>query len=490
VRAITYKPSWADADQSTSTSFELKRIVQTPYFTYTNNYVTGTGEIGQIIPTGAEQHVEKLNTAKCQSSPVSPQGGALTLPCGFGGGTSLTHTANIRVLQWSVKSVTATVTHRYTVNGNNPTAHVPSGTSTVPNDRSSWQKATGDSVTVRDTNDDSFHSHHDYVGQYTVRAITFKPSWADSDVGVSTTFHMMRILQTPYFTPDGGTHAANIRTLSFSVTNPSIATATNRYTVNGGAPNAQGTYPQTYSTPPKGGTAAWTASTKTSVVANTGTFNSHVDYHGSYIVRAISYKSTWADSNVAVSKPFDLKRIVQTPYFAPNGGSYASTARSLRVTLGTKTLDVKSAGQGAVLIKYTTDMQDPNPYVGMIYNASGHTFGMSAQWGHTKAEDPAAHVQRPNSWGTVCKDTTRHFDLAGIVTQYPAVPKLLSTSANTAERVSSVYIGHKWLDSADTNSVMVCNVQAKDECASICAAVKGCRHFSHKGGQHHNLTAF
>jgi len=63
----------------------------------------------------------------------------LTTPCGFGGGTVTTHHADIRQISFQIHSNTKVITHRYTVNGIPPTAHICSsggttchGTSTPP----------------------------------------------------------------------------------------------------------------------------------------------------------------------------------------------------------------------------------------------------------------------------------------------------------------------------------------------------------------------
>jgi hypothetical protein len=66
---------------------------------------------------------------------------------------------------------------------------------------------------------------------YTVQAIAFKAGWADSVPMTSGMYTTRAIVATPAFSPDGGSHSADSRTIAYS-TSSSTAGATFRRTVH------------------------------------------------------------------------------------------------------------------------------------------------------------------------------------------------------------------------------------------------------------------
>ncbi|HYF48607.1 MAG TPA: chitobiase/beta-hexosaminidase C-terminal domain-containing protein [Planctomycetota bacterium] len=206
-------------------------------------------------------------TPKVSAPTFTPNGGSFT------GSTTVT-----------IASATAGATIRYTLDGSDPVATSPQYTA---------------ALTVNATT--------------TIKARAFKAGMADSDVSAAT-FTIVQKVQTPTFTPNGGSFSGPVSVTIACATSG----ATIRYTLDGSTPTATSTQ-----------YAAALAISATTTIK----------------VRA--FKAGMTDSDVA-SATFTIVPKVAAPAFSPNGGALANGQ--------TVTLTCATAG---ATIRYTTNGTDP-----------------------------------------------------------------------------------------------------------------------------------
>ena len=126
-------------------------------------------------------------------------------------------------------------------------------------------------------------------------------------------------VQTPVFSPNGGTHPASARSLVVSITT-GTSSCTMRYTIQRTCTGTCTNYDE--------GTPTTTYGT----VGTSYTFQAHTNYFATYVIRAIAYQAGYGDSSVAISPQFYVKRILAPVYFTPNDATATGSARIISVT--------------------------------------------------------------------------------------------------------------------------------------------------------------
>ncbi len=158
----------------------------------------------------------------------------------------------------------------------------------------------------------------------TLKAIAYRSGFNDSTV-TSGVYTLKAV--APAFSPGGGTYAsAQSVTITTTTSGASI-----RYTTDGSTPTST------------------TGTLYTSAVAIASTTT----------LKAIAYKSGWADSDVTTAVYTITLPQVAAPAFSPAGGSF-TTAQSVTIT---------SATSGAS-IRYTTDGSTPTSTTGTLYSGA------------------------------------------------------------------------------------------------------------------------
>ena len=202
--------------------------------------------------------------------------------------------------------------------------------------------------------------------EFTVRAVAFRDGWANSDLATSTRYTTKRVVQTPAFTPDGGTHPANVRSITV-VMSSATESAIIRYTV---VRSCTGTC---FST--DGGTPSSSFGT----VGDSVTFEASTDYFASYVVRAVAYRDGWADSDMTSSAAFWLKRIMQPVGFTPDGGQVTEARRQIIVSFGSAASQASDEAGAPIEVshtRFTLDGTNPSSSTGTLGNQ--HVFSASS----------------------------------------------------------------------------------------------------------------
>ena len=125
-------------------------------------------------------------------------------------------------------------------------------------------------------------------------------------------YHTRRIVASPEFSPDGGTHDTNQRRVGGAISSSSSDSRI-RYKTDGTNPTVSSGTP--------GYAQIFTAG---SVAA-------------SYNINAIAYKPGWSDSDVSVSAAYTTKAIVSTPSFSPDGDTHDADQRSVSFSVSSST---------------------------------------------------------------------------------------------------------------------------------------------------------
>ena len=184
MRAVARREGYVDSDLSTSGKFYLRRIVAPPSFT--PNGGEAVYDIRQIrISFGSPTN--QATDGACTGG-LGGGGSALYVQTGYYG-TGGEHSDG--ACQTLNPYLTSSQT-RYTVNGADPT---PSSGNL------------GNNYLISASSSEA---------TYTIRAISYKNGWSDSDVSTSNVYTTRPIVATPTFTPDGATHTAGTRSITFT----------------------------------------------------------------------------------------------------------------------------------------------------------------------------------------------------------------------------------------------------------------------------------
>lgn len=146
--------------------------------------------------------------------------------------------------------------------------------------------------------------------------------WIDSAIG-SAAYTITGTVATPTFSPAAGTYTS-AQTVSISTT---TSGATIRYTTDGTTPSE-------------------TAGT---------VYSGAISVSASETLKAIAYKSTWADSAIG-SAAYTITGTVATPTFSPAAATYSTT----------QSVTISSTTSGAT-IRYTTNGTSPSETTGTVY---------------------------------------------------------------------------------------------------------------------------
>ena len=163
-----------------------------------------------------------------------------------------------------------------------------------------------------------------------------------SDVRTSLAYTTRQIAAAPVFTPDGGAHDTNQRHVNTAMSTATAATRI-RYTVNSHIPTrGNGTL---------GNRQSWFSTPS----------------ENTYIVRALTYKAGWADSDVSTSEIYTTKAIVAAPVFLPDGATHVANTRSVAFSASSSTSDTATrymihTNQGPTRTTTMTNM-DGNNYI-------------------------------------------------------------------------------------------------------------------------------
>jgi hypothetical protein len=157
----------------------------------------------------------------------------------------------------------------------------------------------------------------------TVRAIAYESGWNNSTVNLAS-YIITGTVATPTFSPGAGTYTT-AQSVGISTT---TAGATIRYTTDGTTPS------QTVGT----------------------IYSGPVSVSSSIMLKAIAYKTGWADSAVNAAA-FTITGTAATPTYSPGSGTY-TTAQSIAISTTTP---------GAT-IRYTTDGTTPSGTQGTVYS--------------------------------------------------------------------------------------------------------------------------
>ena len=184
---------------------------------------------------------------------------------------------------------------------------------------------TTDGTTPSETHGTVYSGAVGIANTQTLNAIAYETNWLDSGVA-SAAYTITGTVATPSISPALGIYTT-AQSVSLSTSTPG---ATIRYTTDGSTPSE--TFGTVYSSP-------FTVS-------------------ASATVKAIAYKSTWADSALA-SATYTITGTVATPTISPVAGTYTS-AQS--VTISTST--------SGASIRYTTDGTTPSETHGTVYSGA------------------------------------------------------------------------------------------------------------------------
>jgi len=204
----------------------------------------------------------------------------------------------------------------------------------------------------------------DHWGSVWVSAIATKSGSADSDVVRSARYLLRRIVTSPDFEPDGGTHDAHMRSIAVELTSDSEL-ASIRYSVNGAAPSCG---------------ASWGTCSEL-LLNNCGGYCSkdvmvgpaNLNAEQAVTLRAIAYRDGWANSDVATSSSYTVKRIVARPDFTPNGGSFANSPISVAI----------SSTSGATITYTTAQGEEAAVYPSTVGSTYSSAISLTSTMGQT-----------------------------------------------------------------------------------------------------------
>lgn len=202
-----------------------------------------------------------------------------------------------------------------------------------------------------------------YWGSVWVSAIAHKANMADSDVVRSQRYYIRRIAAAPSFTPDGGTHDAHLRTISVTLFS-ATELASIRFVVDGTPTcgsdflSCTGTLFNSYFKNGLGfNSVAYVKEQRDNAQGQSVLVSSQRGAESSFIlgpadtsksithvIRAISYRDGWSNSDITTSAVYTLKQIVASPTFTPNGGAFSKSPLSVALASATP----------GVTIRYTT----------------------------------------------------------------------------------------------------------------------------------------
>jgi hypothetical protein len=321
IQAIAYKTDWADSAVG-SAEYVITGTVADPVF----DLAAGTYTTSQTVSISSSTPDASIRYTIDGSTPTSTSGTLYSDPVTVA--NSQTIKAIAYKLGWDNSSISSV---SYVITGTvaTPTFSPAAGTYTTGQSVSISSGTSG--ASIRYTTDGStpskttgtlFSSPVTVSTSQTIRAIAYKTDWDDSAVA-SAEYVITGTVANPVFNPAGGTYtSAQTVTISSSTPDASI-----RYTVDGSTPTS--TAGLVYSTP--------------------------ITVDSNQTVKAIAYKTSWADSAVA-SATYAIA--VEAPVFSVVAGTY-TTAQAVTLSTGTS----------GASIRYTTNGTNPTSTTGTLYSA-------------------------------------------------------------------------------------------------------------------------